>query len=222
MECASRRLWTRGAALRRCIWLATDPHAVGHRAGGACQPRHLSGPRTAWRRAEPAGTRPPCPPVRRGSAPQLRARTALRPRDRFVPALVFHRHGPLRQPDRRRLYSRPVGTRSRPARSPDHVQPGQGRCEHLVPGFAKPKQDCFYNSICLLRPESRGGYAARSQPAIRPAHPAQPAGKPQRLGDAEEGPRDLAQDILGRSDRRLRAAGNPARRACRTIPSSMR
>lgn len=24
------------------------------------------------------------------------------------------------------------------------------------PGFAKPKQDCFFNSICLLRPDSRG------------------------------------------------------------------
>ncbi|NOW45259.1 choline dehydrogenase [Novosphingobium sp. SG751A] len=24
------------------------------------------------------------------------------------------------------------------------------------PGFARPKQDCFYNSICLLRPKSRG------------------------------------------------------------------
>lgn len=30
------------------------------------------------------------------------------------------------------------------------------------PGFAKPKQDCFYNSICLLRPESRGSVTLRS------------------------------------------------------------
>ena len=29
------------------------------------------------------------------------------------------------------------------------------------PGFAKPKQDCFYNSICLLRPESRGRVTLR-------------------------------------------------------------
>lgn len=30
------------------------------------------------------------------------------------------------------------------------------------PGFAKPKQDCFYNSICLLRPDSRGSVTLRS------------------------------------------------------------
>ncbi|MCW3834442.1 GMC family oxidoreductase [Sphingomonas canadensis] len=29
------------------------------------------------------------------------------------------------------------------------------------PGFSKPKQDCFYNSICLLRPESRGALTLR-------------------------------------------------------------
>ncbi|WP_371432520.1 GMC family oxidoreductase [Novosphingobium sp.] len=31
------------------------------------------------------------------------------------------------------------------------------------PGFAKPKQDCFYNSICLLRPESRGSVTLRDR-----------------------------------------------------------
>ncbi len=29
------------------------------------------------------------------------------------------------------------------------------------PGFAKPKKDCFYNSICLLRPRSRGAVTLR-------------------------------------------------------------
>ncbi len=29
------------------------------------------------------------------------------------------------------------------------------------PGFAKPKKDCFYNSICLLRPKSRGSVTLR-------------------------------------------------------------
>lgn len=29
------------------------------------------------------------------------------------------------------------------------------------PGFAKPKQDCFFNSICLLRPRSRGAVTLR-------------------------------------------------------------
>lgn len=29
------------------------------------------------------------------------------------------------------------------------------------PGFARPKQDCFYNSICLLRPKSRGSVSLR-------------------------------------------------------------
>ncbi|NKI98593.1 GMC family oxidoreductase N-terminal domain-containing protein [Novosphingobium sp. SG707] len=39
------------------------------------------------------------------------------------------------------------------------------------PGFARPKQDCFYNSICLLRPKSRGSVSLqdsdfRSAPRI--------------------------------------------------------
>jgi choline dehydrogenase len=29
------------------------------------------------------------------------------------------------------------------------------------PGFARPKRDCFYNSICLLRPKSRGSVSLR-------------------------------------------------------------
>lgn len=31
------------------------------------------------------------------------------------------------------------------------------------PGFARPKQDCFYNSICLLRPKSRGWVSLRDR-----------------------------------------------------------
>jgi choline dehydrogenase len=64
------------------------------------------------------------------------------------------------------------------------------------PGFAKPKQDCFYNSICLLRPESRGSLRCAIATRYPPAHPAQPAGKPNDWATLKKG-LAIAQDLLG-------------------------
>lgn len=36
------------------------------------------------------------------------------------------------------------------------------------PGISKPKQDCFYNSICLLRPDSRGELTLKDNNAATP------------------------------------------------------